>query len=380
MTVIVPEFDSLTVIDRQPAAHSAVRPCRIGPYELAIPAMQAGLAGYSDMAMRVVARRRNCPYAVTEALLDRVIITGGRGREKRSILCAADHPVAGQLMGSEADEMAAAAQILLESGFDVIDLSFVCPVKKVMGRCRGGYLLSDPDEAIKIMRAVRAVVPGPLTMKLRRALDDSSLAAENFDRIFGEAVKLEFAAMAVHGRTVEQKYTGTANWDFLRTLKTRYPNMTIFGSGDVFTAQDALRMYRHTGLDGVWIARGAIGNPWIFREFSALIAGRPPIDPPGIFEQREGLMEHFALAVEIYGEEQASRQMRKIGIKYSRLHPRGADVWRAFIAVKSQSDWNRVLDCFYSTDGPGRAPQSVPDAQDLYKDTSCFSSAETSAC
>ncbi len=354
--------------------------CRIGAFAFSIPAMQAGLAGYSDMAMRVVARRRGCPYAVTEALLDRVILTGGRGREKRSILCQADHPVAGQIMGSEADEMAAAAKVLLEAGFDVIDLNFACPVKKVMGRCRGGYLLSDPDEAINIMRAVRAVVPGPLTMKLRRALDESGAAAENFARIFGEAVNLNFAAITVHGRTVEQKYTGSADWDFLRDLKVRYPNMTLFGSGDVFTAQDALRMYRHTGVDGVWIARGAIGNPWIFREFAALIAGQPALDPPGIFEQREGLLEHFSLAVEIYGEEQASRQMRKIGIKYSRLHPEGADVWRAFIAVKSQAHWNDVLDRFYSSDGPGRNPESVPDAQDLYKDTACFASPENSAC
>lgn len=368
--------DIMSQFEPTPTATAAIptapaqRVCRIGPHILAIPAMQAGLAGYSDMAMRVVARRRGCPYAVTEALLDRVILTGGRGREKRSILCADDHPVAGQLMGSEADEMAAAAKVLLDAGFDVIDLNFACPVKKVMGRCRGGYLLSDPPEAIKIMRAVRAVVPGPLTLKLRRALDATAEAAEHFDRIFTEAIHLGFAAVAVHGRTVEQKYTGRADWDFLRTLKSRYPAMTLFASGDVFTAYDALRLYEHTGVDGVWIARGAIGNPWIFREFAALLAGRPALDPPGIFEQRAGLLEHFALAVEIYGEEQASRQMRKIGIKYSRLHPRGAEVWRAFIAVKSEADWNAALERFYSEDGPGRMSESVPDAQDLYKDIS----------
>ena len=380
MTGVLTQPDSLAFPARQAADRAVARPCQVGPYCLANPAMQAGLAGYSDMAMRVVARRRGCPYAVTEALLDRVIITGGRGREKRSILCQADHPVAGQIMGSEPEEMAAAARILCESGFDVIDLNFACPVKKVMGRCRGGYLLSDPEEAIRIMRAVRAVVRGPLTMKLRRALDETSEAAENFDRIFREAVTLEFAALAVHGRTVEQKYTGKADWDFLRRVKARYPTMTLFGSGDVFTAQDAVRMYGYTGVDGVWIARGAIGNPWIFREFAALIAGRPALDPPSIYEQRDGLMEHFALAVEIYGEEQASRQMRKIGIKYSRLHPQGAEVWRAFIAVKSHADWNGVLDRFYSSDGPGRAGESVPDAQDLYKDTSCLPDAENSAC
>src|SRR3954465_8274402 len=148
--------------------------CRVGPFELAIPVMQAGLAGYSDMAMRVVARRRGCPYAVTEALLDQVLLRGGRGREKGAVLCEADHPVAGQLMGSEAEELAAAAKILLDAGFDVIDLNFACPVRKVMGRCRGGYLLSDPDTAILIMRRVRdAIGARPLSVKLRRALNET---------------------------------------------------------------------------------------------------------------------------------------------------------------------------------------------------------------
>ena len=365
--------EKTTPASGQPGVQVAVlpvarRPCRIGPFDLAIPAMQAGLAGYSDMAMRVVARRRGCPYAVTEALLDRVLLKGGRGLEKGAILCDADHPVAGQLMGSEADELAAAAGILLDAGFDVIDLNFACPVRKVMGRCRGGYLLSDPEQAIQIMRRVRDKVSGPLTIKLRRALDESAQAADWFAVIFSEAVKLQFAAIAVHGRTVEQKYTGRANWEFLRQLKAGNPETVIFGSGDVFSAQDALGMYQQTGLDGIWVARGAIGNPWIFSEFAALVQGKPLPDPPTILAQKEALLEHFGLAVEIYGEESASRQMRKIGIKYSRLHPAGAEVWRRFIAVRSHADWLAVLDEFYGTDGPGQRTASVADAQDLYKD------------
>ena len=340
----------------------------MGKFELAIPAMQAGLAGYSDMAMRVVARRRGCPYAVTEALLDRVLLKGGRGLEKGAILCDEDHPVAGQLMGSEAEELAAAAGILRESGFDVIDLNFACPVKKVMGRCRGGYLLSDPEQAMTIMRRVRDASAGPLTIKLRRGLNDSAQASDWFDAIFAEAVRLEFAAVAVHGRTVEQKYTGRADWEFLRRLKAKHPEVVIFGSGDVFSAADALRLYQLTGLDGIWVARGAIGNPWIFSEFAALVRGDPLPEPPTLFAQKEALLEHFRLAVEIYGEESASRQMRKIGIKYSRLHPAGAAVWRRFIAVKSHADWLAVLDEFYGVDGPGQRTASVADAQDLYKD------------
>ena len=350
------------------------RMCRIGPLVLPLPAMQAGLAGYSDLAMRLVARRRGCPYAVTEALLDQVLFRGGRGLEKGATLCPEDHPVAGQLLGSAPEELARAAKILLEWGFDVIDLNFACPVRKVMGRCRGGYLLSDPDQAIAIMRQVRDAVPGPLTVKLRRGLDHDAESQEAFTRVFDEAVRLQFAAIAVHGRTVTQKYTGTADWDFLRQLVARHQSSNpataesrpaIFGSGDVFTATDALRMYHHTGVDGVWIARGAIGNPWIFQEFAALLAGRPLPPPPPIFAQREALREHFILAVQVYGAALASKQMRKLGIKYSKLHPQGPEVWRAFIGVRNEPEWYAVMDRYYSADGPGVRVASVPDAEDM---------------
>ncbi len=348
-------------------AQAGFRTCHIGPFGLVPPAMQAGLAGYSDMAMRVVARRRGCPYAVSEALLDRVLLAGGRGREKGVVLCEEDHPVAGQLMGSEADELARAAQILLDAGFDGIDLNFACPVRKVMGRCRGGYLLSEPDQALAIMRRVRDATPGPLTLKLRRGLDDSPQAGESFAMIFEEAVRLEFAAIAVHGRSVRQKYTGRADWDFLRRLKSRCPDVPLWGSGDVFTAQDALRMYRYTGVDGVWIARGAIGNPWIFREFAALMENRP-LPPPRIHEQREALLEHFHLAIPIYGQEQTSRRMRKIAIQYARLHPNEAEVRREFIGVQSPADWLGVLQRHYGSDGPGRPALCVPAGRDSCHD------------
>ncbi len=360
-----------------PIVNDNLGPCRVGPFELPLPAMQAGLAGYSDMAMRTVARRRGCPYAVTEALLDQVLLRGGRGLEKGAILNDEDHPVAGQLMGSDADELARAAKLLIGYGFDIIDLNFACPVRKVMGRCRGGYLLSDPPTAIHIMRRVRDAIGGhPLSIKLRRALNESQQAADWFEEVFQEACDLQFAAIAVHGRTVEQKYTGRAKWPFLKSLaerfkardgelETRSSRPTLFGSGDVYTAEDALRMYRETGVDGIWIARGAIGNPWIFSEFAALLRGEELPLPPGVHEQREALLEHFQLAVQIYGEALASRQMRKIAIKYSKLHPNGPEVWREFIAVKSQKEWEEVLTRHYTLDGPGVRVGSVPDAEDV---------------
>jgi len=341
--------------------------CQIGPYTLALPAVQAGLAGYSDMAMRVVARRRGCPFAVTEALLDRNILRGGHGKEKGAMLCPEDHPVAGQLMGQDPAELAEAAQILVGCGFDVIDLNFACPVKKVLGRCRGGYLLSDPEMAITMLRTVRAAISVPLTVKLRRALDDTAEARDNFYRIMDECVRLGLAAVAVHGRTVEQKYTGRANWDFLRDLVRAYPQMTILGSGDLFTAEDAYNMWRYSHVAGVWLARGAIGNPWIFTDFAALLAGRPLPTPPMIHEQRAALLEHLELAVRIYGDYVAAKQMRKIGIKFAKLHPQGHDLWREFIACHNYAQWQAVMDKYYTADGPGVRPPSVPDAEDVCK-------------
>jgi nifR3 family TIM-barrel protein len=330
---------------------------RIGPISLAQPFCQAGLAGYSDRAMRTVARRRGCPYAVTEALLDVILCQGGEGLRKSVDISDEDHPVAGQIMGSEPETMTRAAQHLLAAGFDVIDLNYACPVKKIKNKARGGHMLRDLPRAVEILRAVREVVPGetPLTISTRRSFDDTAEAVELFERLVEEAWEQGVAAIRVHARTVEQKYLGRAYWPFLKEFKARHPGRVILGSGDVFTAQDVVRMLDETGADVVWIARGAIGNPWIFEHARKLLAGEA-IVPPTIQEQRAALEEHFALAMQIHGEQLAGRRMRKMGIKYSRFHPNHAEVKEAFIRVHSLRDWGEVLGRFYGADGPGVWP------------------------
>src|SRR5436190_6690081 len=279
---------------------------RIGPIQLAQPFCQAGLAGYSDRAMRVVARRRGCPYAVTEALLDTIMLSGGMGLKKSIDINDEDHPVAGQIIGSEPEGMARAAVILHEAGYDVIDLNFACPVKKIKNKARGGHMLLDASRAVSIVKAVRDALPpqAVTTVSLRRGFDDSLESVERFYRIIETIWSHGYAAVRVHARTVEQKYLGASRWDFLRDVKWRYPDKTILGSGDVFTAEDAVRMLRQTGVDIVWIARGAIGNPWIFRHAAALLVAATPasrLQPPTIHAQRDALREHFALAMEIHG-------------------------------------------------------------------------------
>ncbi|MEM7228952.1 MAG: tRNA-dihydrouridine synthase [Planctomycetota bacterium] len=330
------------------------------------PFFQAGLAGYSDGAMRLVARRHGCPYCVTEALLDQTLINGGKGRtrEDPDILaeeCGTgeveenraagldDHPIAGQIMGTYPDQMAHGAQILASMGYETIDVNLACPVKKIRKRSRGGHFLSTPDEAIDILRAVRDALPSEqkTTLKIRRAYDDTPEMAHNFERIFNAAYELGYIWATVHCRTVRQKYLGPGRWAFLTDLTARYSDRIIFGSGDIWTVNDIFAMLDVTNVQAVSVARGCIGNPWIFRQARQLMAGEQPT-PPTLDEQRCALLEHFELSMALHGESAASRMMRKFGIKFSTHHPTPDRVKNEFIRCRSVDDWRSVLDRYYT--------------------------------
>src|SRR5206468_7950559 len=207
--------------------------------------------------------------------------------------------VAGQISGSPPDTMAKAACLLQPAGDDVIGLSCAGAVKKIKDKARGGHMLLDAERAISIVKAVRDALPphAVTTVSLRRGFDDSSESTERFYKIVDTIWSHGYAAVRVHARTVEQKYLGPSRWEFLRQVKSRYPDKTILGSGDVFTAEDAVRMLNETGVDIVWIARGAIGNPWIFDHAARLLGGTPSsctrgegeITPPTIHAQRDAL-------------------------------------------------------------------------------------------
>jgi nifR3 family TIM-barrel protein len=336
------------------------------------PFFQAGLAGYSDAAMRLVARRHGCPYCVTEALLDQTLISGGKGRTREdpdllSARCGGgdprmnapaaeagessplnDHPIAGQIIGSDPGQMAEAAAILLTMNYDVVDVNLACPVRKIRRRNRGGHLLAAPDEAIAILAAVRCAVPEdvPLTVKLRRAYDDSPQQAENFQRIFDAAYDLAYDWATVHCRTVAQKYEGPSRWEFLIDLVKRHPERLILGSGDIWTAQDIFAMLEVTGVSAVAVARGCIGNPWIFHQARELIAGRPP-EAPTLAEQRRALLDHFDLSMRLWGERAASRMMRKFGIRFAMHHPDGEAVKAAFVTCRTAAEWRGVIERYY---------------------------------
>lgn len=396
------------------------------------PFFQAGLAGYSDAAMRIVARRHGCPLCITEALLDRTLLAGGRGFDKADLGelhdnvpgGPEDHPLVGQIMGSEPAEMAAAAvkmveqkvrtdreyrvlaaqmalreagteggehgvlrqhlrtaggeqvgiwpvddkfaaeelssdglpresEVIAPASFQAIDVNLACPVKKIERKSRGGHWLTEPKGAIRILEAVREAVPSRIacTVKMRRSFDDTPEMVESFEVIFAALRSIGYAWATVHARTVEQRYIGPSRWTFLRDLVARYPDNVIFGSGDIWNVNDIFRMIAYTGVHAVSVARGCIGNPWIFAQARGMMAGERPI-PPTIAQQRAALQSHFDLSLAVtrrfkHGEEATSKMMRKFGIKFAHHHPRGDDIKRKMIGVESAEDWRRTIEEFY---------------------------------
>lgn len=327
-----------------------LRPLRLGNVDIDFPVVQAALSGYSDRPMRTVARRLGAPYTIAEVMIDRFVLDLKRRNRTRHLLEVTDeeHPVGGQLMGSDPAQFGPAARRLVEAGFDVIDINFGCPVKSAGKGCRGGYHLSRPETALEIVGRVRDAVPEstPVTVKMRRGIDNSDQSRDRFFAIIDGAFEIGVAAVTVHGRTVRQKYDGPSNWDFLREVKQHVGDRTIIGSGDAFSAQACMDMLRFTGVDGVSVARGAIGNPWIFRQARDLAAGRIPFEP-SLNEQRRILLMQLDLCRDVYESDKSLTVIRKFGIKFARLHPEFETVRNAIAAARSVDEWTAVLDEWY---------------------------------
>ena len=335
---------------------------RIGPLRLDLPVVQAALSGYSDWPMRAIARRLGAPYTICEVMLDHFVASlKDRERTRRFLMVTDDdRPAGAQLMGADPEVFPAAARKLVEAGFDVIDINFGCPVKKVLGRCRGGFHLGQPDIALEIVQRVRDAVPQaiPVTLKMRRGVDDSDGSRDNFFRILDGAFETGIAAVTVHGRTVEQRYNGPSDWSFLKSICGEWPERTILGSGDLFCAEDCVRMLQQTGVHGVTAARGAIGNPWIFQQCRALLSGDSLPPAPSVHEQRDVMLQHFECADSVYPQGKAYRQMRKFGLRYADWHPDDAHVRADFVKVQSNEAWRAVIDKWYLQDRDGQYPEN----------------------
>ncbi len=324
-----------------------ISPPAIGPIRLPSPAVLAPLAGYTDHTYRLICRALGAGYCATEVALASSINRSPKVRRKLIHIPDDDHPIAGQIMGREPDAMATAAGHLAAMGCDVIDLNFACPVRKALRRRRGGHMMRDPGAAVAILHAVAGATDLPLTVKLRKSFHENDTTHDAFWRIAETAFDLGAVAICVHGRSVEAVYRGEADWAFIAEVKRHFSDRVIFGSGDLLTAADGVRMLRTTGVDGVAFARGALGNPWIFRQFDALLAGRPAVEPD-LAEQRRILEIHYALCLASFGSTRGPRLMNRFGIRYAKTHPRTKAVRTAFINSENGRRIPEILETFYA--------------------------------
>jgi len=268
----------------------------------------APMAGVTDLAFRTICREFGAGLTYTEMVSAKALVY--KDRKTHSLLKLGDqeHPAGAQIFGSDTACMAEGAALALEiSGADIIDINMGCPVGKVVKSGDGSALMRDPDKAMKIIEAVVKTVKCPVTIKIRKGWDKGHANAVEFAKM-AEAAGV--SAITVHGRTRTQMYSGKADWDIIREVKNAV-KVPVLANGDVFSAEDAARILTYTGADMAMIARGAMGDPWIFQQSAALLNGDTVPGRPPVGERARVALRQFETAAEQKGEHIACLEARK---------------------------------------------------------------------
>ncbi len=265
------------------------------------------MAGVTDQPYRLICREQGCALVVTEMVSAKAILYRNKNTNALLAVSEKERPAAVQLFGSDPEILGRIAAQVEEGPCDMIDLNLGCPVPKIVNNGEGSALMKDLKKAEKIFASVVKHTKKPVTVKFRKGFNDSQVNAVELARI---AEGCGVSAVAVHGRTREQYYSGKADWEIIRQVKEAV-RIPVIGNGDVFAPQDVKRMLEETGCDGVMIGRGAKGNPWIFSQsLHYLKTGQVP-PKPGIKEIREMILRHGKLLAEFKGERTAMQEMRK---------------------------------------------------------------------
>lgn len=275
------------------------------------------MAGVTDLPFRLLCKEMGCDLMITEMISAKGLMYNNRKTEVLLMTDEREHPIGVQLFGSEPDIMAEqAAKIASERDFDFIDINMGCPVPKIVGNGEGSALMKNPELAGEIVRSmVKAIAestevgkePRPVTVKIRAGFDEESINAPEVAAAVEEAGA---AAVAVHARTRSQFYSGNADWSIIRAVRDNV-KIPVIGNGDICSADDVKKMIDETGCDSVMIARAAKGNPWIFREIKAGLAGEKVPERPDIEEVKAMMKRHINLMVSLKGEYIGVREMRK---------------------------------------------------------------------
>jgi nifR3 family TIM-barrel protein len=332
----------------------------IGPYQFSGRFFLAPLAGVSDRPFRAICRDMGAAFTYTEMVSAHGLLYGSERTEGYLDRDPAEVPFAVQIFAAEPEVLARGAEAAVRLGADIVDLNMACPVKKVCQTGAGASLARDPERVGEAVRAVRAAAGVPVTVKIRTGWDAQNV---NCVEVARAAEAAGASAVSLHGRTRAQLYSGRADWTQLARVKAAV-GIPVLGSGDVFTSGDALRMVRETGVDAVLVARGACGNPWIFRDLRASERGEPPPGPPSRDEWVSTVMRHVDLQIQHRrrlrpdedpeaAERAAIRELRKHLLWYTRGRRGGVVFRRDAGHVSTASEVEALIEKHFPREGGG---------------------------
>ncbi len=337
---------------------------RIGPHSFRGRFFLAPLAGVSDRPFRTICREMGAAFAYTEMVSAHGLVHGSEQTESYLDREPDEVPFAVQIFAAEPDVLVRGAEIVVRQGADIVDINMACPVKKVCGSGAGAALARDPRAVERAVRAVASAAGVPVTVKIRSGWDEREV---NCVEVARAAEAGGASAVALHGRTRAQMYSGKADWSLIGAVKEAV-RVPVLGSGDVWTVADALRMRAETGCDAVLVARGACGNPWIFRDLEAAIRSRPPPPPPSRAEWASVVLRHVELQIEHRrrqrqgrespdaAERLAMRELRKHLLWYTRGRCGGAGFRREAGALETAGDVRSLIDRHFPEGGASFEP------------------------
>ena len=312
---------------------------KIGNTELPGICILAPMAGVSDLPFRLFCREQGADLVCMEMVSAKAIAYHNRNTEKLMQIDPGEHPVSLQLFGSDPELMAEIAKEIEERPFDILDINMGCPVPKIVGNGEGSALMREPALVERIVSSVSRAVKKPVTVKIRKGFDDDHVNAVEIARI---AEASGAAAIAVHGRTREQYYSGTADWEIIRQVREAV-SIPVIGNGDVDSPQKAKAMLEETGCAGVMIGRAARGNPWIFRQIKEYLENGRLTDPPSLAEIHEMMLRHARMQVEYKGDYTGIREMRKHISWYTAGLPHSARLRARINSVESLEEMEELL-------------------------------------